>query len=46
VIKAAMFGGTVNSCAVVDVYPIPEMMDGRNSVKLYDSLAVSYRTNL
>jgi hypothetical protein len=32
--KAAMFGGTVNSWAVVDVYPMPEIMDGRNKVKL------------
>jgi hypothetical protein len=30
-----MFGGTVNSWAVVEVYPMPEIMDGRKRVKLY-----------
>lgn len=34
-----MFGGTVNSWAVVEVYPIPEIMDGRKRVKLCVLLA-------
>jgi hypothetical protein len=35
VIKAAILGGTVKSCAAVDLYPIPAIMLGKNSEKLY-----------
>lgn len=41
VTKAAKFGGTVNSCAVVVlVYPRPVMMVGRNREKLCIDLSV------
>lgn len=39
--KAAMLGGTVNSCAVVFVYPRPLMMVGKKREKLCGHLVAA-----